>query len=68
MLRPLHRTFCGRLPFRCSTCGSGAPASHRPPNVRTAATNNVGWVRLAHLSPNTPAVDVYLYPYGRQHP
>ena len=24
----------------------------------------VGWVRLAHLSPNTPPVDVYLYPYG----
>jgi hypothetical protein len=24
----------------------------------------VGWIRLAHLSPNTPAVDVYLYSYG----
>jgi hypothetical protein len=23
-----------------------------------------GWVRLAHLSPNTPAVDVYLYSFG----
>ena len=24
----------------------------------------VGWIRLAHLSPNTPAVDVYLYSFG----
>jgi hypothetical protein len=23
-----------------------------------------GWARLAHLSPNAPAVDVYLYPFG----
>ncbi len=24
----------------------------------------VGWLRLAHLSPNTPPVDVYLYSFG----
>jgi O6-methylguanine-DNA--protein-cysteine methyltransferase len=30
----------------------------------SAASSNSGWVRLAHLSPNTPAVDVYLYSYG----
>jgi Domain of unknown function (DUF4397) len=29
----------------------------------TAATGT-GWIRLAHLSPNTPAVDVYLYSFG----
>ena len=23
-----------------------------------------GWIRLAHLSPNTPPVDVYLYSFG----
>jgi hypothetical protein len=28
-----------------------------------AATGN-GWIRLAHLSPNTPAGDVYLYSFG----
>jgi hypothetical protein len=28
------------------------------------AASGTGWVRLAHLSPNTPAVDVYLYPFG----
>jgi hypothetical protein len=30
----------------------------------SAQTASVGWVRLAHLSPNTPAVDVYLYSFG----
>lgn len=28
------------------------------------ASAPVGWVQLAHLSPNTPAVDVYLYSFG----
>ena len=27
---------------------------------------NDGWIRLAHLSPNTPPVDVYLYSFGGQ--
>jgi Domain of unknown function (DUF4397) len=26
-----------------------------------------GWIRLAHLSPNTPAVDVYLYSFSNAH-
>jgi hypothetical protein len=30
----------------------------------SSATSGVGWIRLAHLSPNTPAVDVYLYSFG----
>ncbi len=29
-----------------------------------AAGSGTGWIRLAHLSPNTPAVDVYLYSFG----
>ncbi len=28
------------------------------------AAANTGWIRLAHLSPNTPPVDVYLYSFG----
>jgi uncharacterized protein DUF4397 len=28
------------------------------------ASSGTGWVRLAHLSPNAPAVDVYLYSFG----
>lgn len=30
----------------------------------SSASPGTGWVRLAHLSPNTPAVDVYLYSFG----
>jgi hypothetical protein len=30
----------------------------------SAAAVGTGWIRLAHLSPNTPAVDVYLYSFG----
>src|SRR5215471_17654381 len=30
----------------------------------SAAAAGTGWIRLAHLSPNTPAVDVYLYSFG----
>lgn len=33
--------------------------------VAGPAPSGFGWIRLAHLSPNTPAVDVYLYSYGR---
>ncbi len=29
-----------------------------------SASSQVGWIRLAHFSPNTPAVDVYLYSFG----
>jgi hypothetical protein len=37
---------------------AGAATSHAP-------ASGYGWVRLAHLSPNTPPVDVYLYSYGK---
>ena len=30
----------------------------------SSPTTGTGWIRLAHLSPNTPAVDVYLYSFG----
>ncbi len=30
----------------------------------TGSASGYGWLRLAHLSPNTPAVDVYLYSVG----
>jgi len=36
--------------------GLAAPAA--------SAHSGTGWLRLAHLSPNTPAVDVYLYSFG----
>lgn len=37
-----------------------APAALASPVTKSSA----GWLRLAHLSPNTPAVDVYLYSLG----
>ncbi len=30
----------------------------------SSATTGTGWIRLTHLSPNTPPVDVYLYSFG----
>jgi Domain of unknown function (DUF4397) len=35
-----------------------------PKAASASTTSDTGWVRLAHLSPNTPAVDVYLYSFG----
>jgi Domain of unknown function (DUF4397) len=32
-----------------------------------SASQGSGWIRLAHLSPNTPPVDVYLYSFGNSH-
>jgi hypothetical protein len=32
-----------------------------------SASSGVGWIRLAHLSANTPPVDVYLYSFGHSH-
>jgi hypothetical protein len=29
-----------------------------------SASTGTGWIRLAHFSPNTPEVDVYLYSFG----
>jgi Domain of unknown function (DUF4397) len=34
------------------------------PAASAAHSPRVGWIRLAHFSPNTPAVDVYLYSFG----
>src|SRR6478736_2993525 len=39
----------------------GMPAAAASASSASAGT---GWIRLAHLSPNTPAVDVYLYSFG----
>lgn len=33
-------------------------------SVSHGSSTGDGWIRLAHLSPNTPAVDVYLYSFG----
>jgi uncharacterized protein DUF4397 len=32
--------------------------------LATSASAQDGWVRIAHLSPQAPAMDIYLYPFG----
>jgi hypothetical protein len=50
------------------TLASGvAVASATAASAATAHHSNTGWIRLAHLSPNTPPVDVYLYSFGNSH-
>ena len=39
----------------------GMPAAA---SAASSAAAGTGWIRLAHLSPNTPPVDVYLYSFG----
>ena len=40
----------------------GIPAAAA--SASSSAAQSTGWIRLAHLSPNTPPVDVYLYSFG----
>jgi hypothetical protein len=45
----------------------GATAAASPAafaSATTAAATQVGWVRIAHLSPKAPAMDMYMYPFG----
>ena len=50
------------------TLASGvAVASATAASAATAHHSSTGWIRLAHLSPNTPPVDVYLYSFGNSH-
>src|SRR5260370_2674342 len=46
---------------------AAAVASAAAASAATAHHSNTGWIRLAHLSPNTPPVDVYLYSFGNSH-
>lgn len=41
----------------------GLAVSAAPAASAASASSGVGYLRLAHLSPNTPAVDVYLYSF-----
>jgi hypothetical protein len=41
---------------------AASPAASAAPVASTAAQD--GWVRIAHLSPKAPAMDMYLYPFG----
>ncbi|HUA27565.1 MAG TPA: DUF4397 domain-containing protein [Streptosporangiaceae bacterium] len=49
-------TAAGLVAGTAGLLGAGASAA--------SAATGTGYLRLAHLSPNTPAVDVYLYSFG----
>src|SRR5262249_53356544 len=59
-------------PLAISVLGLGTIASGvalAPATAASAAAHqgDTGWIRLAHLSPNTPPADVYLYSFGNAH-
>jgi hypothetical protein len=51
------------LAIPAATLATAASASAAT-TANTATAAGTGWIRLAHFSPNTPAVDVYLYSFG----
>ena len=66
---PGGRRWAGRLTMLTSaallTAASVAgPATAAGAASAAPASSGFGWVRCAHLSPNTPAVDVYMYSFG----
>ena len=52
------------LPLLLLTIPAVASASAATTSTAATAATGSGWIRLAHFSPNTPAVDVYLYSFG----
>jgi Domain of unknown function (DUF4397) len=59
----LTRLTITRLAKATAACGIALAAiAFAAPGASASA--GPGWLRLAHLSPNTPAVDVYLYSFG----
>jgi hypothetical protein len=44
--------------------GTAAVAPAASASSTAPAASSDGWVRIAHLSPKAPAMDMYLYPFG----
>jgi hypothetical protein len=66
ILRPLARltTITVLLGGTAALVAAASPAASAAP-----AAAQDGWVRIAHLSPQAPAMDMYLYPFGEpSHP
>ena len=63
LLRRLARL--AAIPMLLVSClaiiAAASPAASAAP-LATSAQD--GWVRIAHLSPQAPAMDIYLYPFG----
>lgn len=52
------------VPALCLSVTTTAARASVSSGSSSGSSASVGWIRLAHLSPNTPAVDVYLYSFG----
>jgi len=67
-VRPFRRLFSLSVIVTMSGSLAALLAVAAPASAATAASagssSQDGWVRCAHLSPNAPAVDVYMYPFG----
>src|SRR4029077_6905121 len=63
---PGGRRRAGRLTMLAGTTLLAVATVAGPATAAGAApaAAGTGWVRCAHLSPNTPAVDVYMYSFG----
>jgi Domain of unknown function (DUF4397) len=64
-LTPALVTLALGLFVSVSALVTAAPAASAAPHG--PASSGYGWIRLAHLSPNAPAVDAYLYSFGSPH-
>ena len=57
-------TLAGLLMLAAGLLMPAASAASAATGAATHRAGHTGWIRLAHLSPNTPPVDVYLYSFG----
>ena len=62
----LHRRSLARMAMITTLLASTAAvvAATSPVASAAPATGKDGWIRIAHLSPEAPAMDMYLYPFG----
>lgn len=62
--RRLRLVAASALALGIALTGTALAGSVLAGNATASPTSDDGWIRLAHLSPNTPAVDVYMYAFG----
>jgi hypothetical protein len=65
-MKPLRNIRRAVLLLAAATLLLGVPAAATAAAATTTATasSGTGWIRLAHLAPDTPPMDVYLYSFG----
>lgn len=64
IMKPLRTMRRAALLLAASALLLAVPAAASASAATVTARSGTGWIRLAHLSPDTPAMDVYLYSYG----